>query len=102
MSVDPVLRRRSSETKFRKMIIACICLALYSLQSSSTYFISFDLHNHAGLGYDYQDTERLSGLPKVTLLISFRPKWRLNPAFDTRSGALSALHRPLCLLTFPF
>lgn len=47
MSVDPILREDSPETKFKKMIKACICLALYILQSFSTYFISFDLHHHA-------------------------------------------------------
>lgn len=47
MSVDPILREDSPETQFKKMIKACICLALYILQSFSTYFISFDLHHHA-------------------------------------------------------
>lgn len=52
------------------------------------------------LGNDYGETERLSGLPKVTLLISCRANWRLNPAFDYQSGALSAPHiRLVCLLT---
>ena len=46
-SVDPILREASPETQFKKMIKACI----YILQSFSTYFISFDLHNHMpGLG----------------------------------------------------
>ena len=45
MLVDPVLREESPETQLKKMIKACI--RLYILQSSSTYFISFDLHNHA-------------------------------------------------------
>lgn len=56
-----------------------------------------------GLGYDYQETEKLGGLPKVTLLISCRLNWKLNPAFDSQSGALSTLHSRLaCLLTLAF
>lgn len=103
MSVDPVLKEESLETRFRKMMIVCLCLALYNLQSSSTYFISFDLHNHAGRRCDYQETERLSGLPKVTLLIRCRANWRLNPAFDSHSGALCTLPSRLpCLLTLTF
>ena len=93
MSVDPILREDSPETQFKKMIKACICLALYILQSFSTYFIS----------YDYQETEKLSGLHKVTLLISYRVNWKLNPAFDSQSGALSTGHsRLVCLLTLAF
>lgn len=56
-----------------------------------------------GLGYNYQETEKLSGLPKVTLLISYRVNWKLNPAFDSQSGALSTGHsRLVCLLTLAF
>lgn len=45
MSVDPKLKEESLEIQCREMIIACICLALYNLQSSSTCFISFDLQS---------------------------------------------------------
>lgn len=100
MSVDPVPKEEALETQFRRAIIACNCLALDNLQSPSTYFISSDLHNRAGLWYDYQETERLSGLPKVTLLISCRASWRLNPAFDSHSGALRTLRSRLLTLTF--
>lgn len=55
------------------------------------------------LGNGCGEMERLSGLPKVTLLISCRANWRLHPAFDSSSGALPAPHIGLvCLLTLSF
>ena len=59
--VDPILREESPETQFRKMMIACICLALHIFQSSPPYFSSLDLHNHAWAWCGYQDIGRLSG-----------------------------------------
>lgn len=56
-----------------------------------------------GPGYGDRDTERLGPLPKVTLLISRRANWKLNPAFDSRPGALSTPHsRLMRLLTLAF
>lgn len=78
MSGDLIKRQ---DTQFRKMIITYICLAFYILQSSSTYFISFYLHNYARAWVWLSGTERLSGLPKVTQLINCNANWKLNPVF---------------------
>lgn len=44
-----------------------------------------------GLGEYYRETEKLSALPKVTLLISCRANWKLNPPL-TPNLVLFLLH----------
>lgn len=93
MSVVPILREGFPETEFRKMIVACIYLALSHFFKVLPHILGHLIFMiRPGLGYEDQETERLSALPKVTLLISCKAHCKLNPAFDSQSGALPTPH----------